>query len=37
MIKNGITDDGLGDFASRFLKGQLVNLLYYGFKLAKHT
>ncbi len=35
LIKNGITEDGLGDFASRFLKGQLVNLPYYGFKLAK--
>lgn len=35
LIKNGITEDGLGDFASRFLKGQLANIPYYGFKLAK--
>ena len=35
LIKNGITEYGLGDFASRFLKGQLLNLPYYGFKLAK--
>ena len=35
LIKNGITEDGLGDFASRFLKGQLANIPYYGFKLTK--
>ena len=35
LIKNGISEDGLGDFASRFLKGQLANAPYYAFKLAK--
>ena len=35
LIKNGITEDGLGDFASRFLKGQLANVPYYSFKIAK--
>ena len=35
LIKNGITEDGLGDFASSFLKGQLANIPYYSFKLAK--
>ncbi len=35
IIKNGITEDNLGDFASRFLKGQLANVPYYGFKIAK--
>ncbi|MBQ7220821.1 MAG: hypothetical protein IJS28_07570 [Synergistaceae bacterium] len=35
LIKNGITEDGLGDFASRFLKGQLANAPYYAFKLSK--
>lgn len=28
LIKNGISEDGLGDFALRFLKGQLANLPY---------
>ena len=35
LIKNGITEDGFGDFASQFLKGQLANVPYYSFKLAK--
>ena len=35
LIKNGITEDGFGDFASRFLKGELANAPYYAFKLAK--
>ena len=32
---NGITEDNLGDFASRFLKGKLANAPYYAFKIAK--
>ena len=35
LIKNGITEDNAGDFASRFLKGQLANAPYYAFKLSK--
>ena len=35
LIKNGITEDNAGDFASRFLKGQLANVPYYAFKLGK--
>lgn len=35
LIKNGINEDNSGDFASRFLKGQLANAPYYAFKLGK--
>ena len=35
LIKNGITEDGFGNFVFRFLKGQLANAPYYAFKLAK--
>ena len=35
LIKNGISEDNAGDFASRFLKGELANVPYYAFKLGK--
>ena len=35
LIKNGLFEDVPGDFASRFLKGQLMNTPYYAYKLGK--
>ncbi len=35
LFKNGITEDNAGDFASRFLKGELANAPYYAFKIGK--
>ena len=35
LLKNGITEDIAGDFASRFLKGQIANIPYYSYKVGK--
>ena len=35
LLKNGITEDVAGDFASSFLKGQISNIPYYSYKVGK--
>ena len=35
LIKNGLTEDEINSFATRFLKGQMANAPYYTYKAAK--
>lgn len=35
LLKNGITQDVAGDFASKYLKGFMVNIPYFSYKLIK--
>lgn len=35
LLKNGLTEEEIGDFAQRFLKGQIANIPYYTYKVGK--
>lgn len=35
LLKNGITEDVAGDFASKYLKGQIANIPYFSYKIGK--
>ena len=35
LLKNGFTEEEIGDFAQRFLKGHIANIPYYTYKVGK--